>query len=253
MSLIPSESASFPDLLGRGLGASRNSKWRAPFAEEVAPPANDASPATSKPAPIPPSDPPSNGTGQGIFIAPLPDQSATGDQPPVERDEVATVPAPVKRIPRLARPTQAPTVVASLPPNGSNDRIRFKPFRKSGSVERAAPPLQPAAVGSEVVRPLHFEPATAEGEPEEFGFPEALSPWLSMQRRRRARLIRFIVFEVFAIALLVGSVMTGLSHRAADDPLSVVAKILTIVSAIAVAAVPILFYGIPETLPRGRR
>ena len=30
MSLIPSESASFPDLLGRGLGASKKSKWRVP-------------------------------------------------------------------------------------------------------------------------------------------------------------------------------------------------------------------------------
>jgi hypothetical protein len=38
-----------------------------------------------------------------------------------------------------------------------------------------------------------------------------------------------------------------------DDPVSTVAKIVTIVSTIAVAVIPVVFYGLPETLPRSNR
>jgi hypothetical protein len=37
------------------------------------------------------------------------------------------------------------------------------------------------------------------------------------------------------------------------DPLSFIAKILTIAAAVALAVIPIIFYGLPETLPGSRR
>jgi hypothetical protein len=45
----------------------------------------------------------------------------------------------------------------------------------------------------------------------------------------------------------------ALTNRAPDDSMGFVAKILTIGLAVASAVVPILFYGLPETLPRSRR
>jgi type IV secretory pathway VirB2 component (pilin) len=66
-------------------------------------------------------------------------------------------------------------------------------------------------------------------------------------------LVRFIVYELIAFALLVTSVAIGLSHRMPTDPLSFIAKILTIAAAVALAVIPIIFYGLPETLPGSRR
>src|SRR3954447_10384313 len=54
MSLIPSESASFPDLLGRGLGASKKSKWRVPHVlDQPAPPPPNIEPLSEPPPAAP--------------------------------------------------------------------------------------------------------------------------------------------------------------------------------------------------------
>src|SRR5947209_20416586 len=50
MSLIPSESVSFSDLLGRGLDGSKNSKWRVSPAEEKAAVPSLKEPVASKTA-----------------------------------------------------------------------------------------------------------------------------------------------------------------------------------------------------------
>jgi hypothetical protein len=97
---------------------------------------------------------------------------------------------------------------------------------------------------------LHFEPAHFDGDTEEFGFSEVGGPWSALQRRRRSRLIRFIVWELFAVAVLLSAVAIGLSHRLPDDPIALIAKIVAITGAVAVAIIPIVFYGLPETLPR---
>lgn len=304
MSLIPSESASFPDLLGRGLGASKNSKWRAPFGEEVAPPANvSARVAAAKPVVAPASAPRSNGSIEKARPTPASPSPANRKPPQTKSSEGAPAPAPAppieaivqsaipivriarSNVNRAAHPASSeplapdeqgrkeePFATGSpiLPPPRTalaKPRLRplptlqprFKPddlpARSPEHREAVVTPvsLAPPAVAPEPIPPLHFQPATSTGEPEEFGFPEATLPWPNLQRRRRNRLIRFIVCEVIGLALLVSAVMIGLSHRSVDDPLSVVTKILTITFAIGVAVVPILFYGLPETLPRIRR
>jgi hypothetical protein len=99
---------------------------------------------------------------------------------------------------------------------------------------------------------LNFTPAPTADEVEEFGFPEPASTW-PVPRRRRARLLRFALCELFALLVLAVAVMVGLAHRLPEDPVSLMAKIATILSAIAVAVIPIGFYGLPETLPRSNR
>jgi NADH:ubiquinone oxidoreductase subunit K len=112
--------------------------------------------------------------------------------------------------------------------------------------------VQPVVL-PEPMPPMQFQPAASPHDPEEFGFPEPAVGWPSLVRRRRNRMIRFISYEVFALAILVVSAVMGLSHRLPDDPLLLVTKIVTIASAVAVVGIPILFYGLPETLPTNDR
>lgn len=77
-------------------------------------------------------------------------------------------------------------------------------------------------------------------------------PWPDLRRRRRAKLIRFFGIEMIALVILIVSVNLALSNRAPDDWVGVLAKAMTIAMAIVMAIVPIIFFGLPETLPRER-
>ncbi|HEY2123836.1 MAG TPA: hypothetical protein VGG94_00110 [Chthoniobacterales bacterium] len=112
---------------------------------------------------------------------------------------------------------------------------------------------EPKLVAPEPRPPMHFQPAASAQDPEEFGFPQPAVAWPSLVRRRRNRRIRFISYEVVALAILVVSAVMGLAHRLPDDPLSLVTKIVTIASAVTVVGIPILFYGLPDTLPTNDR
>ncbi len=296
MSLIPSESASFPDLLGRGLGASRKSKWRDPFGEEAAPPEKAPAPIAAskqtatpevaprakesmeKTRPTPASPPPANRTTPPALAVAPPVEGPVQSPLPIVRiarsnvnlaDEMASsgTSAPVARAGKEKSVTSVRPILPPARTSLAKPRLRPRPTLQPRFETDELPAVMPEARQSVVtpvsaappavvpptVPTLHFQPATSTGDPEEFGFPGANTPWPNLQQRRRNRLVRFIVFEVIALALLACAVMIGLSHRSMDDPLSVVTKILTITSAIAVAVVPILFYGLPETLPRTRR
>jgi hypothetical protein len=81
--------------------------------------------------------------------------------------------------------------------------------------------------------------------------------WMSGSRPRRrfqvqwqSRLVRCLTFEAAAILILVCAVLLGLAHRAPDDPLSLITRILAIGAAIVAAIIPVLFYGLPERFPR---
>ena len=246
MSLMPSESAHFSDLLGRGLDASKKSKWRAPtlkdegseenraaFLDPV-PPAQVVQPAVYQPQdqvqPAPASSasqwdgapgPLSAGPIEGVLPQPFSNAVFQQAYPPAPNAEA-----------RPALPLDASAILAAL---------------------AGAPSASPMAVAPKPGPPLHFQPAASAHDPEEFGFPEPTVAWPSLRRRRRNRMIRFIGYEIFALAILVVSAVMGIAHRLPDDPLSLVTKIVTIVSAVAVVGIPILFYGLPETMPTNRR
>jgi hypothetical protein len=105
----------------------------------------------------------------------------------------------------------------------------------------AAKPASPA-----IVAPSHLQPA---GEQEEFAWDEP-SPWPNIQRRRRFKFVRFLAAELILLIFLGVAVNLALSHRLLDDSVALIAKISTITIAVLVAVMPILFYGLPETLPR---
>ena len=99
--------------------------------------------------------------------------------------------------------------------------------------------------------PLDFGPAFSEDDAEEFDFNES-RPLLSIaDRRRRQRFNRFVACELVILVVLLISTFLGMGHRAFNDPLAIGVRIITLVSAVCAAVIPILFYGLPEMLPRG--
>jgi hypothetical protein len=221
MSLIPSESTSFPDLLGRRLGASKKSNWRVPAPPEVeqTPPPKVASP------PPPPSSPVL--AKPAAAAAPHPPLPPASTPPPVAARE-----APAQAL----RPAPAPARHLEAKENAPNE-----PQEKEESVSSSG----------------HFQPLlplqSEDGDWDDEMLWDDPMPRLNLLRRRRVKLVRFMTVEVTALIILIVSANLALSSRAPDDWITVVAKVITIVMAIALAVVPILFYRLPETLSRERR
>jgi hypothetical protein len=71
-----------------------------------------------------------------------------------------------------------------------------------------------------------------------------------VRRRRRVRLARFIAGEAIAIAVLVLSVLAGISERFAAETLTPVFRVLPITAACVAALLPILFFGHPKRKSR---
>jgi hypothetical protein len=70
-------------------------------------------------------------------------------------------------------------------------------------------------------------------------------------RRRRSKVIGFIIIEASAISLLLLSGTFALSSRLADSTLAMSVNIVTIAAASAAAMIPIVFFAIAPVLPRG--
>ena len=299
MSLIPSESASFPDLLGRLPSGWKRSNGRSlpspPYPQgavkQEAP--SSPPPARRDAAPTADTQKKSNGSNQ-TPIAPKP---ASSSGPVVEKPGPPI--SPPRALPKKPAPAYDPSQhggaefdhprsAASRPrtpcrkplaPPSDVEAQRTNRSAPAPAVQRARTPLspprsrpQPKLEPREPLRPAslppraksHFNsppsPQTALLPFAESGdamekdpmFDET-STWRTLQRRHRGKLLRFLGFELLALSLLGFSVAFGLAHRLPDDPLSVIAKVAAIVTAIAAAIVPILFYGLPETLPRNRR
>jgi len=76
---------------------------------------------------------------------------------------------------------------------------------------------------------------------------------VGLLRRRRSKLIRFIIAQASAIGVLLLSGTFALSLRLADPALALSMNIVTIAAAVAVAMIPIIFFAIAPVLPRGER
>ncbi len=70
-------------------------------------------------------------------------------------------------------------------------------------------------------------------------------------RRRRSKVIGFIITEGSAIGVLLLAGTFALSSRLADSTLALSVNIVTIAAAAAVAMIPIIFFAIAPILPRG--
>jgi hypothetical protein len=70
-------------------------------------------------------------------------------------------------------------------------------------------------------------------------------------RRRQSKLVGFVVVEVLAIGVLVGTGIFAVWSRPIDSAPSMLINIVIIAAAAAVGLVPILFFAIAPLLPRG--
>jgi len=73
------------------------------------------------------------------------------------------------------------------------------------------------------------------------------------RRRRRSKLIGFIIAEASALGLLLLTGTVVMSSRVVDSTLLGAINVVLIVTAAAVVAIPILFFALSPILPRGRR
>lgn len=62
--------------------------------------------------------------------------------------------------------------------------------------------------------------------------------------------LRFVIFEVIALAILVGSLAGGMATRFATSSFAPVFHALPIVAAVAMVVLPILFFGHPKSPER---
>jgi hypothetical protein len=182
-----------------------------------------------------------------------PDLPASGPADQIEQTQATIAPAPA--VPRLRTPlakTRLRPRPSLQPRVGIGDDI----FASTDFGQPAASEAPSSGVSVPIApqyAALQSAPVAATGDAEEFRFPEADTTSPNLQSRRRTRLWRFILWELVALTIAVLAIMVGLSHRVADDPVAMAAKIVTIVFAIAVAVIPVVFYGRPEILPRSDR
>jgi hypothetical protein len=159
MSLIPSESSSFADLLGRGLDGSKKSKWREPVTE---------------PPKLP--DPPKSSTrSSALKQKPQPEQLA-GPKAPANRKAAAKKP-PVVSLKEESVPLPAPVLIEPLEPLSPVIEPELKedtllplipqpinvPLQAAPAPEPFAPlqpaqPLEPVQQQSIVKAPLVIQP-----------------------------------------------------------------------------------------------
>ena len=77
-----------------------------------------------------------------------------------------------------------------------------------------------------------------------------LAAWA--RRRRRVRLVIFIIAESLVLALTVAAMLAGISERFLAESFTSMFRIVPIVGAFVAATLPILFFGHPRRRNRPR-
>jgi hypothetical protein len=237
MSLIPSESYSFPDHFtaaakngnnGNGNGANRF----VPEPEPLLPPAqNVIQMKPASPAPRPPRE------------MPRPERIP----PPPIRKSIPVAPRP------SAPPPAMPKPAAFAPPQKPVQPIRPAPAPPPLPKRQNARPIAPAQPNP----PMRAAPRPVVVAPDpqtDFfqDFAESGETAVS-KRRRKAKMRRFLICESIAVGVLLPLVIVGLAHRPESVALVWIMNIMTIASAVAAALIPILFFTLNPTLPEIER
>ena len=155
-------------------------------------------------------------------------------------------PQPAIRKNTLPKPPPAPRVALPIPPQRSPAQMRSK------IQPQDTPPPTPSQRPRTPARGLAIAappPAVVETPTSTWS---SRIPLLHLPRRCLHKLMRFVVSEAIAVAVLMLAMGFGFSQQVAD-PASLVLKILAAAAAIAAIAVPVIFYGLPDELPRSDR
>jgi|ERR1700736_212640 len=288
MSLIPSESYSFPDHFSRTVVPSRRPKDEQP---EPTPRKTRAivplpSPQ-ARPAPAVPRE--NSEPVRSKAPAPVPNPAlrrVSAPPPRIPEAPVRKMSLPPTLKPKVRWNTRAPAMdSAPIADNGAEQTphamptapaknvIQMKPARvvrpprmmpppQPETVQNPSPeppaepvapvkqaiPVQPQSV-PEALRPV----ATSNPQADFFEmFAETGETALSKRRRKR-KMRRFIICESAALVVLLPLVILGLSHHPNNVALVWIMNICTIASAVAAALLPIFFFAFTPTLPELER
>lgn len=182
--------------------------------------------------------------------------------------------APIKMVPRRVRPVAPPQPSLSAQDilmqiaNGHGRAAQERPKTPMRGL-RPLPPNQATVAENKIDNPIaETEVASAAQSPER---PAEVidrranlnSPFLhptweefdfyqeqTLRRRPRSRLFRFIVFELFAIGVLIPSAWLVLSGAIADPSLLMLMNILAIGVAASAVIVPIILFAVAPAIPR---
>lgn len=291
MSLIPSESYSFPDHFTRTVVPSRKPKNEEPPAKPVEMrkrPAIVPLPSPQvRPAPIVRRENPEPVRSKAPAPAPNPAlRRASAPPPRIPETPVRKMPFPPTLKPKvrwnMRAPAMDPTPIAEngaeqishAPPAApAQNVIQMRPARVPRP-PRMMPPPQAERVLDPVPGPpaqpvTPVEPATPvqpQSGPETPRAVATSNPQADFfetfaqtgetalsKRRRKAKMHRFVGCESAALAVLLPLAILGLSHHPESVALVWIMNIFTIASAVAAALLPIFFFAFTPTLPEIER
>lgn len=139
---------------------------------------------------------------------------------------------------KMPRPVRLPKS-GPVPENSRHP----KPSEAGPEVEaESLPAMEPAAeLMAEMVEPDLI--------PEQLLLLDALPPAYEIRTRWRRKLVRFLICEFIALAILAGCIVLAYVHRIDAQLAATAIDVGTISAAFAVAVLPILFYGLPSKVP----
>jgi hypothetical protein len=293
MSLIPSESYSFPDHFTRTVVPSRKPKNEQP---EPAPlvemprkrPAIVPLPSPQmRPAPVVRRENSEPVRSKAPAPPPNPALRRVSAPPPrIPDPPVRKMPLPANLKPKVRWNMRAPALDPA--PNGENggEQILHAPLTaparnvipmrppRIARPPRMMPPPQPPTVQSPIpvppakpvapakpAGPVQAQPvaeiphasATSNPQADFFETFAQTGETALSKRRRKAKMHRFIVCESAAVAVLLPLVILGLSHHPNNVALMWIMNISTITSAVVAALLPIFFFAFTPTLPEIER
>jgi hypothetical protein len=289
MSLIPSESYSFPDHFTRTVTPSRRPKNAEPEAAPVEmrrkKPSIVALPSP-KPQPAPVSGPENSEAVRSKRTVPVPNPAlrrASAPPPRIPEATVRKIALPPTLKPKVRWNMRPPAVgSAQIANNGAEQLsngaaapaqnvIQMKTVRPPRPPRVMPPPESPVPQNAVPFRPKPTAIARptrpAPGQIAETPRPGAVSnPQGELfemfaqnneatlpKRRGKAKMRRFIACESAALAVLLLLVILGLSRRPDNVALVWIMDISTIASAVAAALIPIIFFAFAPTLPEIER
>ncbi len=221
MSLIPNESYSFPDL------------------EEGAKPEQEA-PSRPEEEPVPNLENPPDVIREEA-LDPAIDNIEESPVVPMAEQPMNPFPMiPVQPVEQTRPPARA---LKPMPVRPVEPIIPVVPDQLGGIAQPAFRDNEPEVRPTKTMEETHAEPKASEWQAQPH-FPP---------RRRRAKLIRFIVYEALAIGALLVFAKLEVNEQFHGNSLTYLYGAAVFCSALAAAVIPVIFYALPPTLPPGRQ
>jgi hypothetical protein len=290
MSLIPSESYSFPDHFTRTVTPSRRPKNAEPEAAAVEMrrknPSIVALPSR-KPQPAPVSGPENSEAVRSKRTVPVPNlalRRASAPPPRIPEATVRKIALPPTLKPKVRWNMRAPAVDSAPIANNGAEQLsngaaapaqnviqmkavrhmrppRVMPPPESSVPQNAVVPFRPRPTA--IARPTRPAPGQIAETPRPAAVSNPQGKLFEMfaqnneatlsKRRGKAKMRRFIACESAALAVLLPLVILGMSWGPDNVALVWIMDISTIASAVAAALIPIIFFAFAPTLPEIER